>query len=284
MINKMEKRNSYEKYCQCSCGQIVKQGNRFINGHNGRGKSKFFSEEHKRKISETKKKQHSLGLLYNPMDSEETRKKLSEIRKGEKNPFYGKNHSEEARLKMSIAHKGKTSGRKGKKQTEQWKKEHSKVLKEKYASGKLIAYWKDKNLSIKHRESISKSLETAYVSGIRSIRKIKDTSIELAFEKILKQLNLNYEKQYSIVIDNLYSCVDFFLPDYNIIIECDGDYWHNRKDMIKQDKLKNQLWSLQGYTVLRFWEHAINDSINNCISELCACLQKEDNKQLFNFY
>lgn len=47
----------------------------------------------------------------NSRKSEETKKKLSEIRigkyKGELNPMYGKSHTEEAKLKVSIANKGK---------------------------------------------------------------------------------------------------------------------------------------------------------------------------------
>ena len=40
--------------------------------------------------------------------SDSTRKKLREINKGEKNPFYGKTHSEETRKKWSEARKGNT--------------------------------------------------------------------------------------------------------------------------------------------------------------------------------
>ncbi len=39
--------------------------------------------------------------------SEETRKKMSEARKGEKNHLYGKHLTDETRKKLSIAHKGK---------------------------------------------------------------------------------------------------------------------------------------------------------------------------------
>lgn len=41
--------------------------------------------------------------------SEETRRKLSESRKGEKNPYFGKTHSEEAKRKLSEAQKGNTN-------------------------------------------------------------------------------------------------------------------------------------------------------------------------------
>ena len=45
--------------------------------------------------------------------SDETRRKMSESLKGEKNPFYGKHHSEETRRKMSEAKKGKNTWNKG---------------------------------------------------------------------------------------------------------------------------------------------------------------------------
>lgn len=44
--------------------------------------------------------------------SDETRKKLSDIRKGESNPFYGKTHSEESRKKISEGKIGKQAGEK----------------------------------------------------------------------------------------------------------------------------------------------------------------------------
>lgn len=60
------------------------------------GCGRIFSEEHRRKISESHK-----GKRF----SEETRKKMSESLKGEKHPNFGKHHSAETRRKMSEAHK-----------------------------------------------------------------------------------------------------------------------------------------------------------------------------------
>ena len=74
------------------------------------GNQTIFSEEFKRKLSESHK--GNPGYWTNKHLSEETKKKLSESHKGligEKNPFHGKHHSEETRKKLSESHKGKTS-------------------------------------------------------------------------------------------------------------------------------------------------------------------------------
>ena len=84
------------------------------------------SEDVRRRISENHGrsmlgKKHSLEARCKMSEAQqrrkpastETRQKLSEAGKGEKNPFYGKKHSPEALQKMSDAHKGKPSPMRG---------------------------------------------------------------------------------------------------------------------------------------------------------------------------
>jgi len=85
----------------------------------------------------------------------------------------------------------------------------------------------------------------------------KRTSIELKIEKILESLGLEFVTQKT--VDD-FCFVDFFLPKYNIVIECDGDYWHNYPFGTKRDKERDKYLSRKEYTVLRFWEHEINNS------------------------
>lgn len=66
---------------------------------------KLLSEETKKKLSEVKigDKNHFFGKHH----SEETRRKLSLALSGDKHPLFGKHRSEETKRKMSLANKGK---------------------------------------------------------------------------------------------------------------------------------------------------------------------------------
>ena len=70
---------------------------------------------------------------------------------------------------------------------------------------------------------------------------------------------------------------DFFLPDYQVIIECYGDYWHANPELYKnnstiyrtpveliweRDNLKKQLFLEHGYKFIYFWEHELISDID----------------------
>jgi very-short-patch-repair endonuclease len=64
------------------------------------------------------------------------------------------------------------------------------------------------------------------------------------------------------------SVVDFYLPDYRIIIQCDGDYWHNLKDHKIRDIKQDFLYHFKGYKVFRFWEKDILKSPVKCVRKV----------------
>ena len=96
-------------------------------------------------------------------------------------------------------------------------------------------------------------------------RVFKDTSIELKVEAELKRRNINYQKQVPLC---KVAIVDFYLPEYRIVIQCDGDYWHNLPNVKERDEKQDRVLSFNGFNVYRFWEYEINKSAQECIDKL----------------
>ena len=68
--------------------------------------------------------------FFNGGHTEETRKKIGESCKGEKNSNYGKQLSDEHRKKIGEARKGKPSGNKGKQLSDEHRKKIGEAKKE----------------------------------------------------------------------------------------------------------------------------------------------------------
>jgi very-short-patch-repair endonuclease len=65
-----------------------------------------------------------------------------------------------------------------------------------------------------------------------------------------------YTHQYMSNIEHSYQC-DIFIPSKNMIIECDGDYWHNYPVGRPIDHIRTQELEGKNYKVLRLWERDI---------------------------
>lgn len=96
-------------------------------------------------------------------------------------------------------------------------------------------------------------------------KKFKDTSIELKVEKELQQRGIDYKKQIPLCDTAI---VDFYLPSSKVVIQCDGDYWHNKVGRKEIDKRQDEILLLNGFNVYRFWGSEINESVENCIDRI----------------
>jgi len=98
--------------------------------------------------------------------------------------------------------------------------------------------------------------------------KSNDTKPELEMEKLLKESNIKYKKQYWQRDSKRIVFYDFILWDYNLLLEVDGDYWHanpkiyssmneaQRKN-VNNDKYKEKLAKDRGFLIFRAWESEI---------------------------
>lgn len=133
--------------------------------------------------------------------SEETKKKMSDAQKGEKNYMYGKHLSEEAKKKISDSNKGKTPWNKGKTNiySEEYKKKISEAKKGKHHSEetrkKLSECNKGKHLSEETKRKISDANKNGKLS--KPVLQIDKRTNEVIAEfpsikEIERQLGFNH--------------------------------------------------------------------------------------------
>jgi G:T-mismatch repair DNA endonuclease (very short patch repair protein) len=109
------------------------------------------------------------------------------------------------------------------------------------------------------------------------------TQPELIFRDILDKNNINFQMYKYLKIDNKIHVFDFWLPDKNILIEVDGDYWHYNKNLprvvkkpptkyqlirIARDVEKNDYCQKNGVKLIRILESELVDRANVVVGEL----------------
>jgi G:T-mismatch repair DNA endonuclease (very short patch repair protein) len=183
--------------------------------------------------------------------SENTRKKMSEGRRGEKNPFYGKHLSEKARLKLRGAQLGKHPS-----------EETRKVLRE---IGKK--HWEDPKY-------VEKARGDNWHKGLHS-----KTRPESRTDMLLQQLYpgewaYNGRGQGCITIGRL-------TPDFiNVkgekkVIDVHGDYWHRNE----KHGTRAEAYAKHGYSSLIIWEKELKD-IKQVIQKIVEFIGKEPHLSL----
>ncbi len=96
--------------------------------------------------------------------------------------------------------------------------------------------------------------EKIRIARAKQITPIKDTSIEVKIQNFLKQLGISFFAHYNMnQIKNKYQC-DILIPSMNLVIECDGDYWHKYPIGTDIDKIRTSELIEKGFKVLRLWE------------------------------
>lgn len=101
----------------------------------------------------------------------------------------------------------------------------------------------------------------------------KETLIEMTIRNILESKKINFIPYYKVyTTDNKYKEYDFYLPEKNVLIEADGDYWHGNPTMFSENSLneaqiknrnndtqKNVLAKTKNIRLLRYWENEITN-------------------------
>lgn len=91
----------------------------------------------------------------------------------------------------------------------------------------------------------------------KNAMKTQISSIELKVAGQLDCLGIRYIQQKELCGGKFY--VDFYIPEFRIVIECNGDYWHRLPNRIQRDKELEEYVKQSGREVIFIWEHEIND-------------------------
>ena len=116
----------------------------------------------------------------------------------------------------------------------------------------------DDETKLKIRNSCIKSAENNPNWGWRTSRKKqifpkKDSTIEIKIQNYLKQLNVTFFTHQYMKIEHGYQC-DILIPSLNLVIECDGNYWHKYPIGRDIDNIRTNELINKGFKVLRIWE------------------------------
>ncbi len=198
----------------------------------------------------------------------------------------GKICSQETRdkIRKSLSESRKIHGiHRGHKWTEEQKKNYSELLKKKFSTAsareKLSKTAKEcmnrsdvrercriASTGFRHSQLTKEKMRKNTLAFLTSVAN-QETSKKYAFistrelqiKKILEIHSIKFKHQYwTSDIIHQYPA-DFYLTEYNIIIECDGRRWHNHPYGSKIDSIRNHELMSRGYRVIRVWDHQINE-------------------------
>lgn len=130
---------------------------------------------------------------------------------------------------------------------------------------------------------MSKEKRSELMSKIRS----QDTGIEKLILKEMKKRKMDGFAYQLKMIGN----PDFVFPKQKLAIFCDGDFWHGyqfqkrRSNLaeywvkkisgnIRRDKKVRRILEKSGWTVVRFWEHQIQNNTEPCVSKIQKIISK----------
>lgn len=223
----------------------TEEANKKRSGINNHMYGKHHSEETRTKMSESRlKRKQRLGYL----NSHETRKKIGEAKKGQVTWMRGKHHTEEAKNKLrENARINPNYGTRGKHRSEETRKKIGEANKGKPSWNKG-----------KHFIPSEETRRKLKIARAKRVIPMRDTKIEVKIQNFLKQLGITFfTHQYIKEIEHGYQC-DIFIPSLNMVIECDGDYWHKYPTGKEIDHIRTSELIQKGFKVLRLWEIEIN--------------------------
>lgn len=130
----------------------------------------------------------------------------------------------------------------------------------------------------KIKEKVEIQIKTGKHPFIGNINgRVGKSSLEVKFEKYLIDIGVNHEHNYKIPFvpegknSTRYKYYDFYLPEYNLLVEIHGSWWHpesgtnlNKMQInnLENDAFKKQLAKDRNYDLLVIYDYELDKFIN----------------------
>lgn len=278
--------------CKCGCGNEAKPGNNYINGHNSRNRKVSNSTREKQRKSQQKRredpedrKRTGIGVRKALEDDLTIKERISiGVRKAYKDdPTIGerisigickareKDPTIVERISIGMSEYWSKPGN-SEKQGERMDKRYDDILEREKQSKRMKKRYEDPLEREKIRDGILKYIDNnseharnyMVKGGLASMKSQdgKPSSIEFKMRKILEDNDYQFETNKPLL--NL--CIpDIVFKNEKVIIQCDGDYWHDYPNGLDKDYRQDRILKQNGWQVIRFWEHEINNNIDGCL-------------------
>lgn len=137
---------------------------------------------------------------------------------------------------------------------------------------------RSKTVKKKKKPTTSEIIKKNIARSKKPHPKYGTSKLEKKFAKeFLEKLGVKYEEQFE--AKDIKRFYDFFLPDYRVLIEIDGDFYHGygklheeknpmQKKNARVDEIKNEWAAMHGIPLIRIWEHEINETPEKVLNML----------------
>lgn len=142
--------------------------------------------------------------------------------KGENNPFFGKNHTPDSINKISLTKSGVTTS------DHMSRPEYKQLYSE-----MTLKRWKDGRME-ETRKKLSELMKNRHANG--ELTSINRSKAEFEIIQLLNDNNVSVIPNFRVGS----KIFDIYIPNYNLLIEYNGDYWHCNPNKYKIDYINKK--------------------------------------------
>lgn len=148
----------------------------------------------------------------------------------------------------------------------------------------------EENASIRVYSEATKTRRAVKAEIFGNAGKMKDTTVEIFVEELIKEKGWKYIPQKAI----RYLNYDFYLTELNVLLEVQGDYWHTnprvypdgpknsvQRENIQKNKNKREVAESQKIPLLEIWELDIQKSPEKTKEQILSFVDKYKNTNEF---